>query len=144
MVSECLESGFLKAKTETGIFGFLGCIAPRGRRDGVGQEKMGVVSVDISFSLIPCGALEHELHRRVNQSLVPLCWLGMPKCGGVCVGRLPVEGRNCVTDSRWGTDAPAVQGIWAELQQHPLQKARWHLRESIDTYMHTTVHAWEP
>ena len=81
-MSECLESGFLKAKPETGILGLLGGIVPRGRRDGIGQEKMGMVSMSISFSLIPCGALEHELHHRVNQSLVPLCWLGMPKCGG--------------------------------------------------------------
>lgn len=84
MVSECLESGFLKAKTETGIFGFLGCIAPRGRRDGVGQEKMGVVSVDISFSLIPCGALEHELHRRVNHWFPCVGWACQSV--GVCVG----------------------------------------------------------
>lgn len=76
MVSECLESGFLKAKTETGILGLLGGIAPRGRRSGVGQEKMGMVSMDISFSL------EHKLHHRVNQSLLAPCWLGMPKCGG--------------------------------------------------------------
>ena len=103
--------------------------------------------MDISFSLIPCGALEHELHQSQPVIACPVL-AGHAEVWG-WGGRFPVEGRSWESsaanmDRRWGMDAPAGQGIWAELQQHPLQKARCHLRGSIDTHTHTIVHAWEP
>lgn len=64
-------------------------------------------------------------------------------------GRFPVEGGSCEpltanTHSSQKMDALAVRGMWAELQQHPLQKAWCHLWERIDMDIYMIVHAQEP
>lgn len=67
---------------------------------------MGVVSVDISHSLIHAGPWS-MVHRRVNHWFPCVGWACQSV--GVCVGRLPVEGEIVSLTAGAGNGRTAVQ-----------------------------------